>query len=213
MAIKGLSKMVVASGYTYDEGKKEVTYDAVSVQEKMTKYEATPNFTEGDGLYGDNGLAESAPKDFTDGDLTISTTELTQETSKMIYKINETMETIGDSTVKIVSYDKDTEGNVIGLGLIEEHQYNDVTYYKPIILPKIKFDVKEDSAETRGSSISWQTPELTGKIMLSDLYKAPTDSDNGYNCPWKLEMEWVSTETLALANIEAWFNAHKKEGS
>lgn len=104
MAIKGLSKLVIAPAYQYDSAANKVTYGPAAVTEKMAEYKADISFTEDDGLYLDNSLAEKAPGKFSSGSLTVTTGELTNETSKMILDIKEITQTVDSKSVKGLAF-------------------------------------------------------------------------------------------------------------
>lgn len=204
MAIKGLSRLVIAPGYEYDEASGKATYsDSPSVVEKMVSYSAEISNESSDDLYGDNAVAEHGPTLFSDGTLTISTTELTSDTSKLLLSVKEGEMTVDGKTVKTLTYDKDTSGKTVGAGLIEEHQHKDKDFFRAVVLPKVSFDIPASSAETRAGSISWQTPEISGKIMQSD--EVSEDEVNA----WKITID-CETEAQALAAINKYFTDRKK---
>lgn len=207
MAIKGLSKFVVAPGYEYDDASNKVTYsESAAATEKLTSYEVTPNASDDNNLYGDNAVAETADGIFTDASIKIGTTELTTATSKKLYRIKTTTLTAGEKTLTALVYDDSTASNVVGVGLIEEHQDRNKDFYRGVILPKVKFKITSDSAETRGDSISWKTPEIEGTVLKSDEEATKdTDPDN----PWKIVFD-AASEKEALDTIKAWFEDHKK---
>ncbi len=213
MAIKGLSKLVIAGGYQSDDATNKISYDSVAVTEKMVEYEATPSYAEDDGLYGDNALAETAPSNFTDGDIKVTTTELTQDTSQLLYQIKKITKTIGDKSMTQMVYDRSTKSNTVGVGLIEEHQHKNKDFYRGIILPKVNFNINSSSASTRAGKIDWQTPQIEGKFMESDLIEAPTSDtvDDGLDRPYKVTVE-APTEAECLDMIKAWFNQYVKTG-
>lgn len=207
MAIKGLSKFIVAPGYQYDQANNEISYgEDAAATEKLASYSVTPNTADDNNLYLDNAVAETSNGNFTDADISVGTGELTPETSKKLYRIKTAKIQSGDSEVDALVYDDSTRSNVVGVGLIEEHQLENENFYRGVIMPKVKFNVGEASAETRGESISWQTPKISGKVMKSDQYaESETDEDH----PWKIIFD-VDTESEALATIIGWFNAKKR---
>lgn len=206
MAIKGLSKLVIAPAYQYDSAANKVTYGPAAVTEKMAEYKADISFTEDDGLYLDNSLAEKAPGKFSSGSLTVTTGELTNETSKMILDIKEITQTVDSKSVKGLAFDKNTKGNTTGIGLIEEHQLNNEDFYRAVILTKVAWDVPSDAATTRQDKISWQTKEIGGTIMESDE-KATSETET--DKLWKATFD-LPTEAEALATILAYFADHER---
>lgn len=205
MAIKGLSRFVVCGGYAYDDTTGKYQYDTdAAVTEKLVSYKADINVGDDNPLYGDNGIAETDGGRFQSGSLTISTTELTNDTSKLILNVKDVTLSVDSKSVSGLAYERDTAGNVVGVALIEEHQHHDENFYRAVIMPKVKFSVPSDSATTRGESVDWQTPEISGTIMYAE--EAETDKPQNV---WKETYDF-DTEAAALAGIKAWFTARKK---
>lgn len=176
MAITGLSIPIVTD---YFEQGNKVGYANPMVAAKAISYSLTPNKTDDNPLYADNGIAENESGIFVDGDIEIGVDNLSQEMSKKILGIKTVQRTVGEKTYEELVFDDDMRTPYLGFGIIEEHIINGVKYFKPNFLTKVKFDMTEDSVTTRGSSIEWQTPTIKGKFYRS------ARSDNNYNKPWK----------------------------
>lgn len=168
MAIIGLSKPYYA---IYSETGGVVSYSDGAVMGKATEANISIETTEDNNLYGDNGLAETDRR-FTNGSLTLSTTDLSQEVSKAILGLTEQAITgvdgVTDTSVKELVYDDTQVTPYLGVGFIIKKKVNGVYKWRGVVLPKVMFSVPEDAATTQGESIEWQTPELTGAIMRDD---------------------------------------------
>lgn len=138
---------------------------------KATEANISIETTEDNNLYGDNGLAETDRR-FTNGSLTLSTTDLSQEVSKAILGLTEQAITgvdgVTDTSVKELVYDDTQVTPYLGVGFIIKKKVNGAYKWRGVVLPKVMFSVPEDAATTQGESIEWQTPELTGAIMRDD---------------------------------------------
>ena len=187
MAKKGLSKLVTAD-YNYDESK--VTYSNPINNEKLAEYSTDIQTTEVNNLYLDNGVAETDGGEFKSGTLNLTTGDLSNETSKSFYSLTEKKVTIGQKEVTEYIFDNNIVCKEKGVGIIEEHQVNQKTFYRGIWLTRVKFNIPSDSATTRGESIDWQTQEITGEILRSQ------DAGN----PWKTHADF-DTEEEALAYL------------
>ncbi|MFQ7537660.1 MAG: phage tail protein, partial [Clostridium sp.] len=64
-----------------------------------------------------------------------------------------------------------------------------------VFLPKVFFNVPEQAATTKGESIEWQTPTITGTVMRSDLV------DDKYEHPWMMDA-WFQTRAEAALYLE-----------
>lgn len=200
MAIKGLSRFVVAKDYIYDQATNKVSYDEVVVTERMISYTADISVVAESYLYCDNAVGESAGGYMSSGTLTIGTDELGVETSKALLNVRE-YELDGKP---MLEYTDRTDGKIVGCAVIEEHQKFNETFYRAVILPKVKFSVPSGSAETRGDSVSWQTPEITASILMCDVERSGER-------PWKYTSDH-NTEAEALAHINAFFDAGINSG-
>lgn len=192
MATIGLSKPYYA---IYAEAGGVVSYSDGAVMGKATEANISIETTEDDNLYGDNGLAETDRR-FTNGSLTLSTTDLSQEVSKAILGLTEQAITgidgVTDTSVKELVYDDTQVTPYLGVGFIIKKKVNGVYKWRGVVLPKVMFSVPEDAATTQGESIEWQTPELTGAIMR----------DDSATHMWKREATFT-TEAQAEAYIKA----------
>lgn len=168
MATIGLSKPYYA---IYSETGGVVSYSDGAVMGKATEANISIETTEDNNLYGDNGLAETDRR-FTNGSLTLSTTDLSQEVSKAILGLTEQAITgidgMTDTSVKELVYDDTQVTPYLGVGFIIKKKVNGAYKWRGVVLPKVMFSVPEDAATTQGESIEWQTPELTGAIMRDD---------------------------------------------
>ena len=191
MATIGLSKPYYA---IYAEAGGVVSYSDGAVMGKATEANISIETTEDNNLYGDNGLAETDRR-FTNGSLTLSTTDLSQEVSKAILGLTEQAITgidgVTDTSVKELVYDDTQVTPYLGVGFIIKKKVNGAYKWRGVVLPKVMFSVPEDAATTQGESIEWQTPELTGTIMRDD---SPTHM-------WKREATFT-TEAQAEAYIK-----------
>nr|DAQ50134.1 MAG TPA: tail tube protein [Caudoviricetes sp.] len=192
MATIGLSKPYYA---IYSETGGVVSYSDGAVMGKATEANIAIETTEDNNLYGDNGLAETDRR-FTNGSLTLSTTDLSQEVSKAILGLTEQAITgvdgVTDTSVKELVYDDTQVTPYLGVGFIIKKKVNGAYKWRGVVLPKVMFSVPEDAATTQGESIEWQTPELTGAIMR----------DDSATHVWKKEATFT-TEAQAEAYIKA----------
>ena len=168
MATIGVSKPYYAK-YNAVDGK--VSYSGGGVMGKMTELEISIETSEDNNLYGDNGIAET-DRTFSNGTLTASTTDLSQEVTKdllgVVEQELEEIPGITDTGVKELVFDDSQVTPYLGTGFIIKKMVNHMTYWRAIVLTKVMFSVPSDSATTQGESIEWQVPELSGTIMRDD---------------------------------------------
>lgn len=191
MATIGVSKPYYAK-YNVTNG--NPSYSGGGVMGKMTEVDVSIETSEDNNLYGDNGIAET-DQTFSNGTLTISTTDLSQEVAKdLLGVVEQTLEEIPgvtDTDVKEIVFDDRQATPHLGTGFIIKKRVNHVDLWRAIVLTKVMFSVPSDSATTQGESIEWQVPELTGTIMR----------DDGETHMWKREATFT-TEAQAEAYIK-----------
>ena len=170
------------------------SYSGGGVIGKMTEVDVSIETSEDNNLFGDNGIAET-DQTFSNGTLTISTTDLSQEVAKdllgVVEQALEEIPGVTDTDVKEIIFDDRQATPHLGTGFIIKKRVNHVDLWRAIVLTKVMFSVPSDSATTQGESIEWQVPELTGTIMR----------DDGETHMWKREATFT-TEAQAEAYIK-----------
>lgn len=194
MAIKGLSIPVVGK---YSCTEKKVSYSDGVIAGSAVEYSVSWTTSESNNLYADNNVEETDAGTFQNGELTLGTSDLTQEVSKLILGLKTASFSYGeDKTAEENVYDDDAAAPDLGYGIIEMHQINNVTKFRAVVLPRIRFNLPELSATTKGESIEWQTPSITATIMRSEQV------DSNYKKPWMMDA-WFETESDAIEYLKA----------
>lgn len=194
MAIKGLSIPVVGK---YSCTEKTVSYSDGVIAGSAVEYSVSWTTSESNDFYADNNVEETDAGTFQNGELTLKTSDLTQEVSKLILGLKTASFSYGeDKTAEENVYDDDAAAPYLGYGIIEMHQINNVTKFRAVVLPRIRFNLPELSATTKGESIEWQTPNITATIMRSE------QEDSNYKKPWMMDA-WFETESDAIEYLKA----------
>lgn len=194
MAKKGLSKPFCAK---YSNVGGTVTYSGGITCDKAIEYSVSVEAEKENPLYANNGICENSKGKFSSGELKLVTAGMPVELAKLILGLKEVTRTYGTSkTVKETVFDDTQDSPFLGFGIIEQHQVDNVDKYRAVILPKIVFAVPEDAATTREDKIDWQTSEIKGSVLRSDI------SNTEYKHPWKFDA-WFDTEDNAEEYIKA----------
>ena len=194
MAIKGLSIPVVGK---YSCTEKSVSYSDGVIAGSAVEYSVSWTTSESNDFYADNDVEETDGGTFQTGELTLGTSDLTQEVSKLILGLKTATFSYGeDKTAEECVYDDDASAPYFGYGIIEMHQIHNITKFRAVILPRVKFNLPELAATTKGESIEWQTPSITARIMRSE------QEDSNYKHPWMLDA-WFETESDAIEYLKA----------
>lgn len=168
MATIGVSKPYYA---TYGVEGNVVSYSAGGKMGKLTEINLEIETSEDNNLYADNAIAET-DRTFSNGTLTLTPDDLSQEVSKAILGLKEqelgTIAGINDTSVKELIYDDTQVTPYLGVGFIVKKRKNGMDRWRAIVLTKCMFAVPSDAATTQGESIEWQVPELTATVMRDD---------------------------------------------
>lgn len=143
-----------AKTYSYGDGK--VAAKAVSVNWNL-------NISD-NKFYADDGISESE-KVFESGTMTFTPDDLSLET-KADWLDNELEEeTVGEETIKVLKSKGTDSPGYFGFGFVIPKVKNKVRQYRAILLTKVQFGEPNETAETKGESINWQTPAIEGNVM------------------------------------------------
>lgn len=143
-----------AGTYSYGAGKRG---------RKLITADRKLNFAESP-LYCEDSIGEYA-KEFIDGDITIGQDELTAVMRvDLLGNQKKDISINGETVEEVTSKDTDTPPYV-GFGFIETKIVDKQRKYLAQFYKKVVFSEPDESSTTKGSSISWQTPSIVGKIM------------------------------------------------
>lgn len=152
MAYVGLRKPIIA------QLKNDGTYDDPFAFGKAIGLQVTPNYAEG-SLYADDGQAEY-DKEFSYAEVTLntSTIPIIAHDKMFGHKVTE----------KNVKFNGDDQNNDVGVGWISVEKVNGVRSFIGNFLNKVKFSEPSEDYATRGESIEYKTPSITGRASTVD---------------------------------------------
>lgn len=209
MAGTGLSAPIVAR-YT-DDGFGNITYTQGRRFAKAIELSTEFNTdSKGNNLYADNAIAETQNV-FSGGTINLTTDDLDFEASKLLLNVREEeVDFNGKKINTIVNRDGDSPPYV-GFGVVEERQKDTKPYFIATFLPKVAFKIPSKSAKTKGESIEWQTPQISGTIMRDDTpdhkwkveAKCATESEAIEFLKWKLGMLPLSLSVTSAEGTQS----------
>ena len=163
MAQIGL-RYAVSAPLTEDEQAGTFTYGTGKVVAKAIRVEMSLNIADAP-LYADDGVAERV-REFVDGDINFTPDDLSDEVKSEWLGSEIKEEAMGEETTVevLVSNTEDLPG-YHGFGFIIPKVKNNVRKYRAVLFTKVQFAEPNETAETKGQNINWQTPAITGKIM------------------------------------------------
>lgn len=157
MAMVGMLHPVAATISSEVEGS-AITYSAGMVIGKAISANITMERND-NPLYADDSIAET-DNGITGGTIEVNTDDLLESVRKYMLGLKDV--TVGSNT----EYDETEEAApYVGFGFIQVRRKNGATSYKCHWFHKVIFGESNESAQTKGESIEWQTPTITGRIM------------------------------------------------
>lgn len=177
MAQIGLRYPVYAT-LTEDEQAGTFTYAAGKVAAKAIRVEMKLNIADSP-LYADDSVAERV-REFTDGTITFTADDL-DDTVKSEWLGSQLVdETVDTQTIKVLKSNTDDVPGYFGFGCIIPKMKNNVKKYRAVLFTKVQFAEPNETAETKGQNIAWQTPAIEGKIMrrIDGNWKEETTVDS-----------------------------------
>lgn len=132
-------------------------------------------------LYADDGLAEQA-SEFASGSIAMETDDLTDDNAAIIYGCE-----VEDG---VVTYNKDDNAPRGALGYYKVLMRKGKKYYKGYYYPDSRAALGNDNAQTRGSSITFNTTSTTFTVFADDAG------------------DWRKTKTCdTVDDVKAWLNS------
>ena len=166
MAIIGVERPTILD---YSNSGNVVTYSNPTVMGKATNIDLTLNSGNENVLYGDNSPAER-DNQFGGGSIGVGTTELDASIAGNLLGITPTSAT-SVSGAKFINYDDDAVAPYKGFFAVRKHQVNGAIKYSGVYYDKIQFQNVQQSLETQGETINWQTPTIEAALFRSDAAK------------------------------------------
>lgn len=148
---------------TEDEASRTFEYGDGKVAAKAIRVDMNLNISDSP-LYADGEIAERL-REFIDGTMAFTPDDLPPETRGDWLGNQTEEETIGDETVEVLDSSADDLPGYFGFGYIIPKVKNKIRQYRAIFFPKVQFGEPNETAETKGASLTWQTPSIEGKIM------------------------------------------------
>lgn len=153
----------VYSPLTEDDVAGTHSYGVGKVAAKAVKVDMSLNIAES-VFYADDAASESV-KEFVDGTMTFTPDELSAAVKKEWLDNKTETATVGTEQVEVlISTDEDLPG-YFGFGFILPQVKSGTRMYRAIIFTKVQFGEPNESVETKGTQINWQTPTIQGKLF------------------------------------------------
>lgn len=153
MAFIGLRKPVV--GKMKDDG----SYEEPFAFGKAIGMQVNPSYSEG-SLNADDEQVEY-DKEFNYADVTLNTSTIPINAHGVMF--GHKVEPDTESEKKTVTFNKDDQQNYVGVGWVSVEKVDGVRSYVSNFLAKVKFSEPNDDYATKGDSIEYKTPSISGR--------------------------------------------------
>lgn len=161
MAYIGLRYPVVATVSGHTDGA-DPTYNAGKVIGHAIQANLTINRND-NPLYADDRIVED-DNGITGMSLELGLDDIPEDVQ--VYMLGVVKETTGSGTSAVDTYfDNDQGAPVVGVGYIRVRRKAGVTSYQAVWIYKATFGYTDETAQTKGESIEWQTPTITGRVQ------------------------------------------------
>lgn len=178
---------IVAPIITEDES--GIIYGEMHTLGKMMSVKISPEY-EDVKVYGDDQIAEEVNV-FKSAGIELGVTHLPTECESVIFG-----NLVNPETGKITDTEFD-DGNYCGFGFIICLKVKGKDIYRLYVIRKSKFTVPNDEFNTKGETISFQTPNISGKAY------APIDGK------WRERQEFT-TAAEAISALKAYFKSEEE---
>lgn len=187
----GFSNIHVA---TYASESGVVSYTGVRKLGRSVSMSIDVSTSDDNDFYADDQLAETVGGGtFTSGTGSCEIDGLTPEEEAFVMGLKDGNSVTTDKAIETYQYDQEMDPPYLGLGAVKKVQRSGKSYWKAIVLTKIKFKVPNDDATTQGEDVDWQTQTLDYNIMRDDSAKKV----------WKImPKDLFATEAEAVAFIK-----------
>lgn len=149
---------------TEDETAGTYEYGVGKVAAKAIRVDINLNIADSP-LYADDGIAERV-REFIDGTMTFTPDDLSNEVrADWLGNKLEDEEVDEETTVKVLKSNTEDLPGYFGFGCIVPKVKNKKRQYRAIVFTKVQFGEPSETAETKGESITWQTPAIEGRTM------------------------------------------------
>lgn len=194
MVTTGFSKPYIAK---YSNSGTTVTYTGGMMLGRGVSMSLDVDTADDNNFYANNEVAESETAQFTSGSATIIIDGLESAAATLALGLSTPISlTVGEKQVQMQGYGE-LKAPYVGYGCVRRTQMNGAVKFWPLILPKIKFNIPKDEANTAEDKIDWQTQELAAIVLRDD-----TEKKN-----WKvISVEGMDTEAEAEAAVKAFLN-------
>lgn len=186
MAIIGLKRPVIAP--ITEETESATTYGSGRILAKAISANITINNAGTDPLFADDEAAETA-SGFSDGTIELGVDDITD--TNAAYILGHTYAEV-NGVNELTASTEDT-GPYLGIGFVRVRIKAGEKTYQAKIIKKVQFSEPSEETTTKGKSIEWQTPTLSGTILV------PTDK------VWKRQAT-LATEADAINWIDGILN-------
>lgn len=164
--------------------------------DKAISTSVTPEYAEG-SLYADNAEAEYI-KEFKGAAVNAGTRSLPviAKTVMFGHRMTDSGEEISNA---------DDGGKYVGYGFISREVKDGIKKFMACILLKVKFNEGEESFETKGDSITFKTPSISGRATVIGISYGNVKKDD-----WRIKSPFFDTEEEAEQWIKVKLNVSEQ---
>lgn len=182
------AKNIRVGKITAEQANAMPTYDKAMLLGELNQLADNPSFAEAKAA-GDNNALARYIKQFTQATVDVTVLDITNEVASMV--LGATIES--GSAQKGLSFSGNDVAPYVGLGFYTTNLLaENVVRYKAIFYPRCKASMQGKTYDTKGDSITLSNSKLQFTASVCNK-----------GARWKMESEFLETETAAEAWLEA----------
>ena len=156
---------------------------------KAISAEFTPKVPSDNPLYANNGISENDNSSGSGGTLALVIDRMTLDTAAALYgtTVEDVTVQVGEETIsgKEISYRGLEVSKPHGAAYIKLNQEDGENFHEVLFYRESTFTRPNDSAQTMGENVEWQTPTINGNVM---------GMQGDGSQPWYRVSRWPSQE-------------------
>lgn len=166
---------------TAEDGTETITYGGKKIMGLAISANVSVQTSEAE-LYADDGLAESV-KEFVEGSITMNTDDLEDDVEADLLGA-----AVSDNGIV---NNRDDSAPWVELGFIISRMKKGKKQYRGVVYPKVQFAIPSEENTTKGQTITFGTPTMTGTLT--------SDKDGA----WRKKSKWMDEASGAKEWLDA----------
>lgn len=129
----------------------------------------TPSTPEDNPLNANNSVSENDSSSASGGTLDMTLDRLKQDAAADLFgvTVEEVTANVGEIAVEgsALKYYGNEQSAPVGIAFVRMHQEDGIRFHEVVLYRSVTFGMPPQTAQTKGKSIEWQTPDISGAVQ------------------------------------------------